>query len=118
MDGLTFELARLEHAKAVKAMRIASAADLTKKLGPGYWSGSTKISSIRERIKCADPEKLRATTLYVACRNGELVGSITVSTYPPGFWRRAYWQSGKEPGLGVFNLVVFPNCNAKALANS
>ena len=109
MEGLTFELARPEHAKAIDAMRIESALDLTVKLGAGHWSSYTKIAAIRERIKQADPEMLRRTTLYVA-RRGELVlGSVMVSTYPPGFWRQAYWQSGKETGLGVFYLVVFPD---------
>ena len=115
MEGLTFELARPEHTKAIQAMRVAAAADLTAKLGPGHWSGSTKIASIRERIKCADPEKLRVTTLYVVCRDGEVVGSITVSTYPPGFWRRTYWREGKETGLGVFNLVVFPELQRQGI---
>ena len=115
MEGLTFELARPEHAKAILAMRQASAADLDAKLGPGHWSGSTKIASIRERIKCADPEKLRATTLYVACREGEPVGSIAVSSYPPGFWKKAYWRSGYEPGLGIFNLIVFPQFQRKGV---
>ena len=109
MEGLTFELARPEHAKAVEAMRIASALDLTVKLGVGHWSGFTKIAAIRERIKQADPESLRKTTLYVACQGEEVVGSVMVSTYPPGFWRQTYWHSGKETGLGVFYLVVFPD---------
>lgn len=109
MEGLTFELARPEHTKAIQAMRVASAAVLTAKLGPGHWSGSTKFASIRERIKHADPEKLWATTLHVACRDGESIGSVTVSTYPPGFCRHTFWREGSEPGLGVFNLVVFPD---------
>jgi ribosomal protein S18 acetylase RimI-like enzyme len=108
MDGLSFELARPEHAASVVAMRTASAADLAEKLGDGHWSGSTKLASVRERIKGADLDVLRRTTLFVACRDGEVVGSVTVSTFPPGFWRQSYWRSGKEAGLGVFNLVVPP----------
>jgi ribosomal protein S18 acetylase RimI-like enzyme len=108
VDGLTFELAGPEHAKAVDEMRAASAQDLTDKLGQGHWSRSTKIASVRERIKCADPTNLRGTTLYIACRGNDVVGSVMVSTYPPGFWRKAYWQDGKASGLGVFYLVVPP----------
>lgn len=105
---MTFELARPEHAKSVDSIRLLSALALTEQLGAGHWSGSTKLASIRERIKFADPEELRRTTLYVACRDGEVVGSVTVSTYPPGFWRRAYWNDGSSLGLGVFYLVVPP----------
>ncbi|MFI5384886.1 MAG: GNAT family N-acetyltransferase [Fimbriimonadales bacterium] len=108
MIGLSFELARREHAKAIESMRRASADDLTLKLGPGHWSGSNRIRSIRERIDCADPEALRRTTLYVAGNEGEAVGSVAVSTFPPGFWKRSLWQEPKAVGLGVFNLVVFP----------
>ena len=108
VDGLTFELARPEHAKAVDAMRAASAVDLTVKLGQGHWSRSTKIAAVRERIKCADPTNLRGTTLYIARRSDDVVGSVMVSTYPPGFWRKTLWKDGKASGLGVFYLVVSP----------
>lgn len=108
MEGVIFELARPEHARAIEAMRIASAIDLTAKIGQGHWSGSTKLQSIRERIKCADPENLRRTTLYVATWDGEPLGSVAVSTFPPGFWKRSYWREPRALGLGVFNLVVSP----------
>ena len=115
MAKLCFELARLDHAKAIEAMRIASAADLTAKLGSGPWSGVTKLASIRERIKCADPENLRRTTLYVACQGGIVVGAVAASTFPPGFWRRSYWSAGKEVGLGVFGLVVPPELQRQGI---
>lgn len=115
MDGLTFELARIEHAKAIESMRQASADDLTVKLGTGYWTGSSKIASIRERIKLADPETLRKSTIYVALRGDEVVGSVVVSTFPPGFWRREFWSEGKAPALGVFNLVVFPHLQGQGI---
>jgi GNAT superfamily N-acetyltransferase len=113
--NLTFELARLEHAKAIVQMRQESALDLAGKLGPGHWGGSSRIESIRERIKCAVPENLRRSTLYVATRDGEAVGSVVVSTYPPGFWKRSYWQEPRAAGLGVFALVVFPELQGQGL---
>ncbi len=115
MGVLRFEVARLEHAKAIESMRIESAADLSAKLGDGPWSGSTKIASIRERIKCADTVALRATTLFVALDDDLVVGAVAVSTYPPGFWKQQYWNSGREVGLGVFGLVVPPSLQRKGI---
>jgi GNAT superfamily N-acetyltransferase len=106
--ALTFELARPEHAKAIFAMRLAASEDLASKLGPGRWGGGSRLQSIKERIGLGDPETLRHNTLYVACRDGEPVGSVVVSTFPPGFWRRSYWQEPSAKGLGVFSLVVHP----------
>lgn len=89
-------------------MRQASNDDLEAKLGPGNWAGSSRIPSIRERIKQADPDRLRRSTLFVATVRDEPVGSVIVSTVPPGFWRRSYWSDPKAGGLGVFALVVHP----------
>src|SRR5579862_1372504 len=115
MVGTSFELARREHAEAIVNMRRESGLFLNEKLGSGNWSGSTRIQSIRERIDCADPEQLRKMTLYVACRDGKPVGSVAVSTFPPGFWKRAYWREPRAPGLGVFNLVVYPELQGKGI---
>jgi len=109
MDGLSFEQATREHARAIEQMRRMSAIDLTEKLGAGHWSGFTRIESIRERIACADTENLRKMTLYVASQSGEAVGSVAVTTFPPGFWRRSYWHEPKATALGVFNLVIPPS---------
>ncbi len=115
MHGFTFELARLEHAKAIESMRNAASADLTAKLGPGHWGGLARIQSIRERIRAADPGALRRMTLFVATHNGGALGSIAVSTWPPGFWKRQYWRDPKATGLGVFGLTVFPEHQGKGL---
>jgi hypothetical protein len=65
---VTFELARPEHTKAVDSMRRLSALALTEQLGPGHWSGSTKLASIRERIKFADPCTLLVETVKLLGR--------------------------------------------------
>lgn len=105
---LTFELARLEHAKAIERMRNAAAEDLTARLGEGPWQGKSRVASIRDRIEQGDPEILRYRTLYVACREGEAVGSVIVSTFPIGVWKKEYWRDPKAVGLGVYSLTVHP----------
>ena len=90
-------------------MRIASAEKLAVEIGPGKWSGTVKNQAIRERIRNADPENLRAQTIYVACQNGEAVGSVVVSTFLPSFFKGNLWREPKAGALGVFNLVVHPN---------
>jgi ribosomal protein S18 acetylase RimI-like enzyme len=115
MDGVTFELATLEHAKAIQQMRSESATHLTETLGIGHWTGFSRLPGIRERIKLADPETLSRSTIYVACLNGQVAASVVVSTFPPGFWKRSYWREPKAPGLGVFNLVVFPSLQRRGL---
>jgi|GEM_PF-1490549 len=115
MTEVCFELATRDHAKAIEGMRRASGAFLTEKLGPGHWSGSTRIQSIRERIHNADPDSLRRMTLFIASKGGEAVGSVAVSTFPPGFWKRHFWREPKASGLGVFNLVVYPELQGKGI---
>lgn len=113
--NLTFELARLEHAKSIERMRNEVSEDLTAKLGPGHWSGKSRVASIRERIQQGDPEVLRHRTLYVATNDSEAVGSVAVSSYPPGFWRREYWREPKALGLGVYGLTVFPDLQGQGI---
>ncbi|MDR3688533.1 MAG: GNAT family N-acetyltransferase [Fimbriimonas sp.] len=108
IKGLRFELAERIHARAIEEMRRHSAIDLTARLGGGHWSGFTRLPSIRERILNADPANLRRLTLYVACIDHRVIGSVAVSTFPPGFWHRSYWQDPSATALGVFNLVVYP----------
>jgi len=114
---LTFELARREHGRGIETMRRLSAIDLTERLGGGHWSGFSRLQSIRERIDCADPGILRRMTLFVACEGTEPVGSVAVSTFPPGFWKRSYWQDPKAAALGVFNLVVLPSQQRRGIGS-
>lgn len=106
--NLTFELARMEHAKAIERMRNAASEDLTARLGEGPWTGKSRVASIRDRIEQGDPANLRYRTLYVACRASEAVGSVIVSTFPIGFWKKEYWRDPKAVGLGVYSLTVHP----------
>lgn len=108
MEDLRFELARREHDRAVLAMRLAASADLTARLGPGHWSGNSRIQSIRERIDSPDLGALRRSTLFVVTHQQLAVASAVVSTFPPGFWKKTFWSEPGTAGLGVFNLVVHP----------
>jgi len=115
MSDLIFELARREDAQGIDAMRAESRVDLHAKYGLGQGSGLSRLSSIRERIAAADPQELRRSTIYCATREGQPVGSVVVSTFPPGFWKRSFWTEPKAPGLGVFNLVVFPGLQRQGI---
>ncbi len=108
MNELQFCLASGEHARQIEEIRNATSRELTLLLGPGHWSSPARIASIRERIKCADPERLRKLTLFAAVEGGRAVGSIAVSTFLPGFWKRKYWTEPTSDALGVFNLAVHP----------
>jgi ribosomal protein S18 acetylase RimI-like enzyme len=115
MNDLRFSLARPEHAKAIEEMRRLSAEDLTEKLGLGYWSGKSQLRSIRERIQLGDWERLQKKTLFVVERGKEALGSVAVTTWPPGFWPRRFFAEPKSIGLGVFDLVVFPRLQRAGL---
>jgi GNAT superfamily N-acetyltransferase len=115
MVDLEFELARPEHAKAIERMRSEVSLDLNEKLGQGHWSGISRIASIRERIAQGDPVVLRHKTLFVATRSSEAIGSVSVSTWPPGFWKREFWREPKAIGLGVFDLAVFPEFHGQGV---
>lgn len=107
--SLTFELARLEHAKAIAELRDAVAADLYAKLGEGRADKKANLQTIRDRIKSPDTVNLHHRTLFVACRDGEVVGSVSLSTWPPNFWKKHYWREPGTKGLGVIGLAVFPH---------
>ncbi len=115
---ISFELAKQEHEQAIVAMRIASAEKLAVELGPGKWTGTTKIQAIRERIRNADSENLRAQTIFVACQNRETVGSVVVSTFLPSFLKGINWREPKRVALGVFNLVVHPAHQRQGIARA
>lgn len=112
---LAFALASLEHAKAIEQMRHSASEDLERKLGPGHWSGGSRLASIRERIKLADPRLLKNKTLYVALLDGIAVGSVGVGTALPGFWKKEYWQNPNARALGVFDLVVTPEFQGRSI---
>jgi GNAT superfamily N-acetyltransferase len=109
VENLRFVLAQREHARAIDQMRIGSNVDLAARIGLGSGSTVSRIASIRERIDCGDPVVLRKLTLYCALVGDQVVGSVAVSTFPPGFWKRQFWREPKAMGLGVFGLVVFPH---------
>ncbi len=90
-------------------MRREAAFDLHNRLGLLGGKDSSRVQGIRERIKLGDPINLSRNTLFVATKNGDAVGSVIVSTHPPGFWKQSFWREPKARGLGVFHLVVFPD---------
>ena len=105
---MNFKVAQAMHAHAIHNTRVASSLDLDSKLGPGYWSHPTKLGSVKERIQLGDPDKLRRKTIYVACDGGIVVGSVSVASFLPSFWKASYWSDPKARALGVFDLVVPP----------
>jgi ribosomal protein S18 acetylase RimI-like enzyme len=105
---LAFELAKPEHAYDIQSMREESSHHLTAQLGEGHWSHFTKIASVRDRIRNADPIELRSSTIFVAAHGQRAYGSVVVSTFHPGFWKKHKWEDPRAKGLGVFNLVVPP----------
>jgi len=115
MEELSFEVAKAEHARAINMMREASSVDLTERLGPGPWTGTSRLQSIRERISLGDPDELRRKTIYVASREGQPIASVSVATFFPTFWKPRYWEDPKAPALGVFDLVVFPELQRKGI---
>ncbi len=112
---LCFRPAEAGDAKAVATMRIAANEKLTRLLGPGPWTRKIHVGSIRERIRDADVETLRRSTLFVLSDGDDTLGSVIVSTYSPGFWKQMYWQEGRAHALGVFNLVVHPDVQSQGL---
>ena len=108
MEGLVFALAELSDATSIERLRNSSDSDLATKLGLPYAGDRTRLHSIKERIRLADTEFLRKTTLFVARCDGEVLGSVAVSTWPPGFWKKSYWEEPGSGALGVFGLMVLP----------
>jgi len=112
---LSFGVAEAEHGRAIFEMRRASSENLTEKLGPGPWSSPSRLPSIRERIALADPVWLRKKTIFVALQNGAVVGSVSVASFLPSFWKPRYWSVADATALGVFDLVVFPHLQRQGL---
>ena len=115
MSELRFRQAQRVDVDSIFEMRNASANSLTKLLGEGHWSGQARRQSIRVRIDCGNPDNPRKLTLYVATMNEFPVGSVCVSSFPPGFWKRQYWREPCAVALGVFHLVVHPTYQRKGI---
>lgn len=63
----------------------------------------------------SDPEALKRKTLFVAVREGLVLGSVAVATFFPAFWKSKYWAEPKAAALGVFDLVVFPDLQGQGV---
>lgn len=105
---MVFTLAELADAKSIDSIRRLSDVDLASKLGRPNPPDRSRLRSIKERIQSADFENLRKMTLFVVREGQEVRGSVGVSTWPPGFWKKEYWEEPRAAGLGVFGLMVSP----------
>ncbi len=44
-----------------------------------------------------------------------MLGSVTLSTLPPNFWKKHYWREPDTKGLGVIGLAVFPDVQRQGI---
>jgi GNAT superfamily N-acetyltransferase len=95
-------------ARALVELHNAVAADLTRKMGSGYWSKERSIQRQFDRIIQSDgrPE---SRSIYLLEDGEEVVATLVLSTRRAHFWRKSMWSEPDAEGLCVFDLAVMPH---------
>lgn len=86
-------------ARAIAALRNASAADLTKQYGPGHWANEATEEGVLRRLKTA--------TILLHRRGQSLVAMLALSTRKPFAIDPAYFTPIKRP-LYLTDMAVHP----------
>jgi GNAT superfamily N-acetyltransferase len=63
----------------------------------------------------SDPERLTRKSLFAAVSGDQAVGSVALSKFLPSFWKKNLWRDPGAIAVGVFDLVVHPDHQAKGV---
>ena len=103
---LSFALATDAEAGAIVALRIATAADLTKRFGSGHWSGAATERGVIEGMCDAK--------IWLARRGASVVGTFRLSTTKPWAIDRSYFAPSQCP-LYLTDMAVQPSLQGRGI---
>src|SRR5262245_29318998 len=98
--SLTAFVAGVDDLAAVRAIRLAAAADLTSRHGPGGWSRVHTLHTLRKH------QAERAVLVVASGPNP--VATFTLARAKPGFYHQAWFADPRATAVYVSNMAVLP----------
>ncbi|HEY3782634.1 MAG TPA: GNAT family N-acetyltransferase [Fimbriimonadaceae bacterium] len=99
-----------EDVQEIIAFRQAISDRLAEQFGPGYWAA--RAGSEKQTLF-----EMRRSTLFIARENGQIVGSLALTTRKPWSVDISYFTSAKKP-LYLTAMAVIPDLQRKGLGRS
>lgn len=96
---LKLQLAEMEDAESVAALRNAASDDLTFKLGKGWWTSHTTTAVALHDLRNAE--------LHVVLHRGEIIASLVLAKQPSRTLDAKYFSGIKRPSF-LSSLTVAP----------
>ena len=103
---LRLELATVEQAPEISALRLAVAAKLTARFGSGPWAHSSTVKGVLY--------DLRNSVLYVALRRGKIIATLALCTKKPWAIDRKFFTKCQRP-LYLVSMAVTPELQGKGI---
>jgi ribosomal protein S18 acetylase RimI-like enzyme len=96
---LRLQLAAVDQAPEISALRLAVAAHLSARFGPGPWSHSSTVKGVLY--------DLRHSVLYVVIRRRQIIATLALCQRKPWSIAPAYFTKCRQP-LYLVSLAVAP----------
>jgi GNAT superfamily N-acetyltransferase len=103
---LRLQLATVEQAPEISALRLVVAAHLTEKFGPGPWSRTSTVKGVLY--------DLRHSVLYVAMRRNKIIATLALCTKKPWAINRTFFTKCRRP-LYLVSMAVAPGLQGKGI---
>jgi GNAT superfamily N-acetyltransferase len=103
---LRLQLATIEQAPEISALRDAVAARLAQQYGPGPWSRASTVRGVLY--------DLRHTVVYVVVRRGKIVATLALGTKKPWAINRTFFTKCRRP-LYLTSMAVAPDLQGQGI---
>jgi GNAT superfamily N-acetyltransferase len=96
-------------AKAIAALRVAAANDLTERFGKGFWSSNTTDKGVLQAM--------RRGSVLIAVDDRAIVGTLTLSTQKPWAIDTSYFTAVQRP-VYLTSMAVTPGLQKKGVGRT
>ncbi|MDR3458177.1 MAG: GNAT family N-acetyltransferase [Verrucomicrobiae bacterium] len=103
---LHLQLATVEQAPEISALRLAVAARLTTQFGPGPWSRTSTVNGVLY--------DLRHSVLYVARRRNQIIATLALGTRKPWAIDYKFFTPCRRP-LYLVSMAVAPALQGRGI---
>ncbi len=97
--SLTLQIAKLQDAPEIAALRNTAADDLTHRFGKGHWSGQTTERGVHYAM--------RISTVFIAKQRNKIIATLTLGTRKPWAIDKSYFTNCQKP-LYLTSMAVLP----------
>jgi ribosomal protein S18 acetylase RimI-like enzyme len=106
---LRLQLATVEQAPEISALRLAVAENLTARYGPGPWSRTSTVKGVLY--------DLRHSVVYVATRRNKIIATLALCTKKPWAIDPKYFSKCRKP-VYLVSMAVAPEWQRKGIGRS